>query len=427
MEKQSASDAKVSKKNELSPVWIVPIIAVLVGCWMLFQYFNNRGPEITLILPDASGIEAGKTAIKSKNVHVGTITDVALSENYEYIIAKAQIDKRASRMINKETQFWLSSGIDVKFGANGLDVNFASIESILTGGVSFDVAESIKPGLQIKENLQEYTLYDNYDAVLQGKYTTSIEYVLLFEESVRGLRKGAPVEYRGVRIGTVDTVPLQIRMDKDGKVSNRIPILIKLEIERVSEVFRAVNAEAFAERVKLQMGEGLRATLKTGNLLTGALFVDINFYEDEETYEPREFDGYPVFPVVAGGLTEIQNQITDFLTKINELPLDATIANLNGSLASLDTTLKSADQLMGSEGAKALPQDLSDTMKQLEATLESYDDDSDAYKQLISASEELEHVLKELRPLIKVLNDKPNALVFGSEVEEDPIPVKGVE
>ena len=175
------------------------------------------------------------------------------------------------------------------------------------------------------------------------------------------------------------------------------------------------------------MGEGLRATLKTGNLLTGALFVDINFYEDEETYEPREFDGYPVFPVVAGGLTEIQNQITDFLTKINELPLDSTIANLNGSLASLDTTLKSVDQLMGSEGAKALPQDLSDTMKQLEVTLESYDDDSDAYKQLISASEELEHVLKELRPLIKVLNDKPNALVFGSEVEEDPIPVKGVE
>lgn len=88
MEKQSTSDAKVSKKSELSPVWIVPIIAVLVGCWMLFQYFNNRGPEITLILPDASGIEAGKTAIKSKNVHVGTITDVALSEDYEYIIAK---------------------------------------------------------------------------------------------------------------------------------------------------------------------------------------------------------------------------------------------------------------------------------------------------------------------------------------------------
>ncbi|WP_286297584.1 intermembrane transport protein PqiB [Vibrio apostichopi] len=541
MDKQNVSDAEVSKKSEISPVWIVPIIAVLVGCWMLFQYFNNRGPEITLILPDASGIEAGKTAIKSKNVHVGTITDVALSENYEYIIAKAQIDKKASRMINTETQFWvvephvgtdgisgletilsgsyielkpgkssesqlkfdvldtppvagpdtkgirvvvshnkanqlnvgepvlhhgfvvgrvektsfdyqkkegkyqlfifapydglifektqfwLSSGIDVRFGANGLDVNFASIESILTGGVSFDVAESIKPGLQIKENLHEYTLYDNYDAVLQGKYTTSIDYVLLFEESVRGLRKGAPVEYRGVRIGTVDTVPLQIRMDKDGKVSNRIPILIKLEIERVSEVFRAVNAESFAERVKLQMGEGLRATLKTGNLLTGALFVDINFYEDEDPYEPREFDGYPVFPVVPGGFTEIQKQITDFLTKINELPLDATVANLNGSLASLDTTLKSMDELLDSEGAKALPQDLSETMKQLETTLESYDDDSDAYKQLISASEELEHVLKELRPLIKVLNDKPNALVFGSDVEEDPIPVKGVE
>lgn len=123
MEKQSASDAKVSKNNELSPVWIVPVIA---GCWMLFQYFNNRGPEITLILPDASGIEAGKTAIKSKNVHVGTITDVALSENYEYIIAKAQIDKKASRMINTETQFWV---VEPHVGIDGI----SGLETILSG------------------------------------------------------------------------------------------------------------------------------------------------------------------------------------------------------------------------------------------------------------------------------------------------------
>ena len=62
MDKQNVSDAEVAKKSEISPVWIVPIIAVLVGCWMLFQYFNNRGPEITLILPDASGIEAGENS-----------------------------------------------------------------------------------------------------------------------------------------------------------------------------------------------------------------------------------------------------------------------------------------------------------------------------------------------------------------------------
>ena len=131
---------------------------------------------------------------------------------------------------------------------------------------------------------------------------------------------------------------------------------------------------------------------------------------------------------MAGGLIEIQKQITDFLTKINELPLDATVANLNGSLASLDSYLKEYGcNCWIARAQKRYHKDLSETMKQLEATLESYDDDSDAYKQLLSASEELEHVLKELRPLIKVLNDKPNALVFGSEVEEDPIPVKGVE
>ena len=142
MEKQSTSDAKVSKKSELSPVWIVPIIAVLVGCWMLFQYFNNRGPEITLILPDASGIEAGKTAIKSKNVHVGTITDVALSEDYEYIIAKAQIDKKASRMINADTQFWV---VEPHVGTDGI----SGLETILSGSYI-----ELKPGKSSEDQLR---------------------------------------------------------------------------------------------------------------------------------------------------------------------------------------------------------------------------------------------------------------------------------
>mgnify|MGYP006239255539 FL=1 len=109
---------------------------------MLFQYFNNRGPEITLILPDASGIEAGKTAIKSKNVHVGTITDVALSEDYEYIIAKAQIDKKASRMINADTQFWV---VEPHVGTDGI----SGLETILSGSYI-----ELKPGKSSESQLK---------------------------------------------------------------------------------------------------------------------------------------------------------------------------------------------------------------------------------------------------------------------------------
>ncbi|GAL15448.1 paraquat-inducible protein B [Vibrio astriarenae] len=88
MDNQSVSEANIGKTKGISSVWIIPFVAVLVGVWMLFQYVSSRGPEITLILSDASGIEAGKTEIKSKNVRVGVISDVSLSEDYEYIMQK---------------------------------------------------------------------------------------------------------------------------------------------------------------------------------------------------------------------------------------------------------------------------------------------------------------------------------------------------
>ncbi len=539
MEKQEVSKANISKNKSISSVWIIPIIAALIGLWMIFQYVTSRGPEITLILPDASGIEAGKTAIKSKNVKVGVITQVQLSDDYEYIIAKAQIEKTAERMINDETQFWivephigadgvsgletilsgsyielapgrsdksksefnvlemppiagpdteglrivltnskanllsvgepvlhhgfvvgrvektdfeyenslasyqlfiyapfdqlifqrtqfwLDSGLEVKFGANGLDVKLGSLETLITGGVSFDVAPNIKPGPQITEAMTEYKLYENQEVANESKYSESIQYALLFEESIRGLKQGAPVEFRGVRIGSVDTVPLGIPEEESGMLSSRIPVLINIEVERVSEVFRKTASIKLEESLAMQMNNGLRATLKTGNLLTGALFVDLDFYDDVEAHEVAMFDDYPVFPTVQGGLTELQNQVSHFLTKINDLPLESTVTNLNGLISSIDQTVKDLDVLLADERTRELPETFNNTVAQLETTLADFDGESEVYQQLVDTSHELELVLKELKPLLETLNEKPNALVFGADEEEDPIPVKG--
>ncbi|GAL15447.1 paraquat-inducible protein B [Vibrio astriarenae] len=330
------------------------------------------------------------------------------------------------QLVFERTQFWLDSGLEVKFGANGLDVKLSSLETLITGGVSFDVAKNIQPGAQIIESMTDFKLYASQDKAIEAKYDDSLEYALLFEESVRGLSVGAPVEFRGIRIGRVKAVPLSIPVEESGKITNRIPVLIGIEIERVSEVFRKIGTDAFAESLEQQMKEGLRATLKTGNLLTGALFIDLNFYDDSQAYEPATFDKYHVFPTDSGGLTHLQNQVNVFLKKINDLPLDKTVSNLNKLLASLDKTTQDIDELLSSEGAKNLPQSVNDTMTQLESTLQGYDEESEVYQQLVDTAHELELLMKELKPLIETLNEKPNALVFGADEKEDPIPVKGV-
>ena len=83
MVQDNTKEAKITKGNRISSIWIIPIIALGIGLWMLFQYINNQGPEITLKLTNAAGIEAGKTKIKSRNVDVGVITEIELSENYD--------------------------------------------------------------------------------------------------------------------------------------------------------------------------------------------------------------------------------------------------------------------------------------------------------------------------------------------------------
>ncbi len=99
--------AEVQDLKQISSIWLVPVIALAIGIWMLVQYIGSKGPEVTLMLSTAEGIEVGKTEIKALNVRVGVITDVHLNDDYSAIIATAQIDKDAARMLKEDTLFWV--------------------------------------------------------------------------------------------------------------------------------------------------------------------------------------------------------------------------------------------------------------------------------------------------------------------------------
>lgn len=547
MDKTTGSRATISGHHKgISRVWIIPLIAFAIGVWMLFQYISSRGPEITLILPDATGIEAGKTEIKSRNVKVGTITEVELSENYDYIIATAQMEKQATRMLVKDsllwiveprigaegitgldtllsgsylelkpgiseekmrqfkvldlppvagpdtkglrvvlthnqanklkvgepvlhhgfsvgrvekvkfdvesgnaeyqlfifapydslvfehTQFWLDSGIEFKLDTSGIDFKVGSLQTILSGGVTFDVPENTEAGHRMQESLTKFELFNDYSAVLENRYSEYVHFALLFDESVRGLEPGAPVEYRGVRIGTVEKVPLAIPVEDDGKLSNRIPVLIRAEIERISEALRETSVEGFKERIRYQVSQGLRGTLKTGNLITAALYVDVDFYAEPGEVKPTTFAGYETLPVIAGGFAQIQKQITEFLYKVNSLPLEEMVNTFDSTLKSTQNTMRSAnkvandlDLLLSDSQTQNMPTELNNSLRQLQKTLQGFDPDSPMYQELQETLIELEEVMQQLQPVLKKVNEKPNALVFGEDARPDPVPTGG--
>ncbi|CAE6894277.1 intermembrane transport protein PqiB [Vibrio alginolyticus] len=546
MSDENNTTAHIKPQKQISSVWVIPILALAMGAWMLFQYINSTGPQITLQLPTAEGIEAGKTEIRALNVKVGVITEVTLSKNYDHIIAKAQMNKDAKRMLRDDTmfwvvkprigrdgvsgletllsgayiqlqpgkseqekeefkvldvppvaapdaeglrlvlthreagklgvgdpviykgftvgrvektsfdvetrqalyqlflfkpydslvrtgtKFWLNSGVDLQLNTEGFELKFGSLESLLTGGVTFDAIPGMDSGEPLTKDMESFRLYDDAKQLREGLYEEYIEFVMLFDESVRGLKAKAPVEYRGLRIGTVMRVPLRFPTQEESFSVKRIPVLVRIELGRLYEHFHMDSMEEHRDKLKQQFAKGLRATLKTGSLITGALYIDTDFYPDDKKYEPDEFLGLEVFPTMRGGFAQVQKQINDFLDKLNKLPMEDTLTSLNETLKTSERTLASAervassiDKLLNQNDTRQIPADIRQSLQQLQKTLDGYGPNSTMYNELESTLKELEKVMTEFKPVLKQLNDKPNALVFGEDEVSDPVPVRG--
>ncbi|MGL6028119.1 MAG: intermembrane transport protein PqiB [Vibrio sp.] len=539
MSDQRQTHADITSQKQLSAIWIIPILALAMGMWMLFQYVNSTGPKVTLILPTADGLEVGKTQIKALNVNVGVISEIKLSKRYDHIIATAQMTKDAQRMLREDSLFWvvkprigrdgvsgldtllsgayiqlqpgqstaeqdqftvmdlppiappdakglrlvlthkeagklnvgdpvmyegftvgrvettqfdvtsksaqyqlfifapydklvssgsffwLNSGVNLQLNAEGLQFSLGSIESLLKGGVTFGLLQEDDLGQPVTEQMSEFRLFDDLKQIHEGMYDDYIEFVMMFDESVRGLKASAPVEYRGLRIGTVSKVPLRTRQSDLDINSKRIPVLVRIELGRVYDNFNKVDLPTLKSHMQQEFIKGLKASLKTGNLVTGALYIDTDYFPEEPLEKSKEFDGYPLFPTKPGGFAEVQKQVTDLLRKLNGLPMDKTLESLNSTLKTSEKLLASAERLINQSTTQNLPADIRASLKQLETTLAGFGPQSTVYRELETTLDQLNQVMAEFKPVIRTINEKPNALIFGDNNAADPIPAQG--
>ncbi|PSW62740.1 intermembrane transport protein PqiB [Photobacterium kishitanii] len=545
MSDNQPTEAKVQRLKQVSPIWIVPLVALGIGIWMFVQYLNSQGPVITIRLPNASGIEVGKTAIKSLNVKVGVVTKVQLSKDYSYITVTAQMNNDTGRMLKNDTLFWvvkprigkggvsgldtllsgsyiemqpgegkedknhfvaldvppvapadakglrviltsrqagklgvgdpvlydgftvgrveqvsfdinskranyqlfifepydslvrtssnfiLASGVKVQVGAEGFNVKIGSLESLITGGVTFTTPADDQGSPQLHQKAY-YRLYNNRSEVREKMFEQHLDFVMLFSESIRGLKAGAPIEYRGIQIGTVQKVPLRLPTSQEGFTSKQIPVLVRIDLGRVYDRSDEGTLASLQQNLEKEFKQGLRATLKTGNLLTGALYIGTDVYKAEKPMKALTYDGYNLFPTKTGDLAEVQKQLTNLLNKFNKLPVEDTLNSMTATLkasektmATMQTTINDLDRLLKQKDTQALPGDVRASLKQIQTTLNGFGPDAAPYQNLEGALTRFEAVMTDLQPVLRQLNEKPNSLVFGDEKTKDPVPVGG--
>lgn len=536
--------ASATPQKRLSPVWIVPFVALLIGAWLVYDNYTSRGPEITLRLPSADGIEAGKTLIKTRNVEVGRVNEVSLSDDLSEVVISARMEPEATSMlvedshfwvvkprigregisglgtvlsgayiqlepgqskiearsfnvgdqppiappgaeglrlnlisqignslsigdavtfqgvnvgrveeatfdvstqsmhhkvfiespydslVTENTRFWTASGVDVQLSSEGFRVKVESLNALLGGGVTFGVPEDVSAGDPANENAT-YELYADEESARQGTFNRYLEYVLMIENTVRGLSRGAPVEFRGVRIGTVAAVPWNFAATQSNtREELAIPVLIRIEPQRLGYDTNALDLRQWRDQFDRLFEEGMRASLKSGSLLTGALFVDLNIDPElKGEYVAESFSDRPIFPTASSGLAQIQGQITALLDKLNKLEIEPILSGLDRNLATAESTLEQARQLvegfntmLNSPETRGLPQNFNQTLDALRYTLEGLGPNSPAYQDLIRTLNEFEILVRDLQPAARKISDDPRALLFQSSDGADPVP-----
>jgi paraquat-inducible protein B len=447
--------SRVVRRERLSVVWLLPVLALLVGGWLAYQSYAERGPSVQVDFPTAAGLQAGKTKVKYKDVDIGTVTAIDVSPDLDHVVVTAElrhgseqflaadsrfwvarpritasqvsgletllsgafvaVDPGGSKqqrrhfqgladppvittdapgrryrlrsdalgslnlgvpvyyrdiqvgqvtsyeldddggavtvdvfvnsphdaLVRTNTRFWNASGIDVQLGADGLQVDTQSVISLLIGGVAFDTPDDLEATGAVAPADQFFPLYPNRRAASEQVYLHKERYLMIFNGSVRGLAVGAPVSLRGIQIGRVLDIALKFN---DETLEFFIPVLVEVEPERVGLTrTREVVLAEDPDVVRKMIARGLRAQLKTGNLLTGALYVELDFHADAPPATLSEHDGYRVVPTLPTPLEAVTAKVTQILDKVNGLPIDTIGEDLQATFAGTRALVDSAD------------------------------------------------------------------------------------
>lgn len=524
-------EAVVDTEHKGFPVvWLLPIVALAVGGWLLYKTFSEQGPEVVISFQTAEGIEEGKTKIKYRDVTIGQVTTVRfaddlarvlltaelvpgmerhlsdttkfwvvrprvgggqvsglgtlisgayiamdpraggkatrkfvglekppivtsdvegtsyrlsasklgslsvgspvyfrqfvvgevteyrLAENHDYVDIGIFVRSPHDQFVRRGSRFWNVGGVDLSLDASGIKVEMESLVALMTGGIAFETPAGLSDSGKAPES-KLFTLYDNYAKSVEQPITEGFPFVLNFNDTLRGLSVGAPVEFRGIRVGTVMAIEARLVADAE---EVRIPVRINLEPERTLSPEEQEGLDDTAlqkrlhERLVYLVERGLRARLQTGNLLTGQLFVELDLFPDAGPAQVSFASEHPELPTLPRPLTGITTSVSKLLEQLEQLPLKETVKDLDALVVSVNTLVERMDKEMPrlAQDSRATLQAAADTLNALEGLASK---DGEIGNQLYNALSELQAAARSIRVMSEYLERHPEALLKGKD------------
>jgi paraquat-inducible protein B len=522
------------RRWSFSLVWLVPLVAAMIGLSMLIHSWLSVGPQVKVSFQTAAGLEAGKTLVKYKEVVIGRVSAIAFSDDHAQVIVSISLDKIAADFAREDTRFWVvrprigasgvsgidtvfsgayigvdkgtsdtprkdftgletppsvisgapgrgfvlntddlgsldigspvyfrriqvgrvssyaldknsgniavqifidapydhyvtsatrfwnASGFDISLSAEGMKLNTQSLATVIAGGIAFATPVGDKNPAPAQT---QFFLADDQQTAFSPPDGPAEYMEMRFDQSLRGLKVGAPIEFMGVNVGKVMSVNLDYNAAKQ-KFSVIVDALVyPRRLGHRDKGIPSVPSEDQHKTAQIVAGlvaKGLRAQARAGNLLTGQLFIALEFVPDapgvrfDVNAEPLQM------PTVGGAFDKVQEQLAGIVGKLSKIPFDSIGQRLDNDLAELDKTLKQVN-------GKLLPE-INKTLQQTQQTLatanSSLTEDSPLQQNLTQTLLELQRTARSVRALSDQLGRHPEALIRGRQHDPAPSPAK---
>ncbi|GAW35688.1 paraquat-inducible protein B [Roseovarius sp. A-2] len=477
--------------QRLSIVWIVPLLALVVVLAIAWQNYADRGPLIEIGFENASGVRAGSTELRYRDVKVGLVEEVGFADGLGQVLVRVRLDQgvapyvdsdarfwvvrpqvttqgvsgldtvlsgvfieglwdtepgpaatrfegladaplerlgdpgmrltlRAAggaaltenapilyrgievgrvgkpvisadntaeaeaviyaphdQLINSATRFWDASGFSFSFGPGGAAVDFSSLASLVSGGITFDTMLS---GGAPTEPGARFTVFEEESearaSIFSGNEGETLTLSVIFDENITGLSTGAPVELNGLRIGEVEALNGMVDEARFGDSNVRLAVTLAIRPGRLG-LDGENGTENALDFLRERVAEGLRARLATASILTGGLKVELVEMSNAPQAQITETEGTPpVLPATDSEISDVSATAEGVFERINSLPVEEVMAqaislmqNANTLIASDDTRAVPGNVNALLTEAQALPARLDTTLAELETLI----------------------------------------------------------
>ena len=367
-----------------------------------------------------------------RRVQVGQVVAFDLDADGRQVSFTVFVNAPYDRFVTARSRFWQSSGIDVTLNADGVRLNTESLASVLSGGgIAFQDLLNAKGEVapQASENTL-FTLHEDRIRALKEPDLLGFDYVLLFQSSVRGLTVGAPVDFRGMTIGEVTSINME-DLPSAHNLDPRIAVGIKVYLSQLPALGKTPAAKGRvvpeSEILNPMVAKGFRAQLRNGNLLTGQLYVALDFFERAPLAKVDWNRRPAALPTIPGSLDGLQATLLNMAEKLDKLPLDALVKDLRDTLKSVNQTVLHIDGVVQQVGTDITPEaqkmvtEARKTLGSIGRTLDTVEQglgpEAPLPTQASHALSELAQAAKSLRTLADYLERHPESLLRGKPAD----------